>query len=166
MLHYIDTISEWSGQILLWLAYILTGTVLIEIMMRYIFNSPTNWAFDVTMMMNAGLFLGGAAYVSLHKRHIQVDVLLNQFPRNMQIAIDLIAYIFFFFPFVLTMVWFGSKAAYMSWIFGEISNTSTWGERIWFWKAIIPISFFLLLLQGIAEFIRSLRSLRGERHVA
>lgn len=166
VMHCIDTISEWSGQILLWLAYILTGTVLIEVVMRYLFNSPTHWAFDVTMMMNAGLFLGGAAYVTLHKRHIQVDVLLNQFPRSIQIAIDILFYIVFFFPFVLTMVWFGTKAAYSSWVFQEISNTSTWGEKIWFWKAIIPISFFLLLLQGIVEFIRTLLSIKGDRHVA
>ena len=117
------------------------------------------------MMMNTGLFLGGAAYVTLTNRHIKVDVIFNRFPRRIQIAIDLIYYIVFFFPLVLTMVWFGSKFAYMSWAWGEISNTSTWGEKIWFWKAIIPASFFLLLLQGIVEFIRTIMSWKEARNV-
>lgn len=162
---YIDSISEWSGKILRWLAYVLTATVLFEIMMRYIFNNPTDWAFDTVMMMNAGLFLGGAAYVTLTNRHIKVDVIFDRLPRRVQIAIDLIYYTVFFFPLVLTMIWFGSKFAYMSWTWGEISNTSTWGEKIWFWKAIIPASFFLLLLQGIVEFIRTIISWKGERNV-
>jgi len=164
-LDYIDSISEWSGKILRLLAYILTATVLFEVMMRYIFNNPTDWAFDTVMMMNTGLFLGGAAYVTLTNRHIKVDVIFNRFPRRIQIAIDLIYYIVFFFPLVLTMVWFGSKFAYMSWAWGEISNTSTWGEKIWFWKAIIPASFFLLLLQGIVEFIRTIMSWKEARNV-
>ncbi len=166
VLSYIDTLSDWSGRILQWLAYILTGAILIEVVARYLFNNPTIWAFDLVMILNAGLFLGGAAYVTLKKRHIKVDVLFSSFPRRVQVAIDLVFYIVFFFPLVLTMVWFGTKAAHMSWVYQEISNTSTWGEKIWFWKAIIPASFFLLLLQGIAEFIRTLLSWKGGSHVA
>jgi len=165
-LSYIDTISEWSGKIIRWMAYVLTATVLVEVMMRYLFNHPTMWAFDTVMMMNAVLFLGGAAYVTLHKRHIKVDVLFNNFPYRVQIIIELIFYIAFFFPLVLTMVWFGTKAAYLSYTFGEISNTSTWGEKIWYWKGIIPAAFFLLLLQGIVEFIRTLMSWKGDNHAA
>lgn len=165
-LYCIDTVSEWGGKILRWLAYILTITVLIEVFMRYLFNNPTDWAFDTVMMMNAALFLGGAAYVTLHKRHIKVDVLYNSYPRTLQIAVDLIFYIVFFFPLVVVMVWFGIKAAHMSWLFGEISNTSTWGQKIWYWKAIIPAAFLLLLFQGIAEFIRILVSLKGDNHAA
>ncbi len=166
LLNRIDSISNWSGKIIQWLSYVLTIVVLYEVMMRYIFNNPTIWAFDVTMIINVALFLGGLAYVTYKKAHISVDVLYNMFPRKVRIIIDLFCYILFFFPISLSMIWYGSRNAYVSFVSGTITNTSAWGEKVWFWKAIIPASFLLLFLQGIVEFIRTLMSWKGDNNVA
>jgi TRAP-type mannitol/chloroaromatic compound transport system permease small subunit len=155
----IDAISDWSGRVVRWLGLLLSLAVIYEVISRYLFNRPTIWAFDVAMMLNSMLFLLPAAYMLKGNAHIRVDVLLGMFPRKVQLAIECIFYLVFFFPFTLVMVWYGSRATRFAWMASEISNTSQWGEPIAWWKGVIPLAFFLLLLQGIAEFSRTLAAL-------
>ena len=164
--HYIDGISLWSGKIVRWLALILSIVVLYEVMARYLFNRPTVWAFDTAMMLNSAIFLMGGAYVLWENKHIRVDVIFNRFPHRIKVFIDLIFYIVFLFPLAIVMTWYGGKAAVLSWAGREISNTSQWGELIFYWRAVIPVAFFLLFLQAIPEFIRTLMSLRRKTNDA
>lgn len=160
---HIDRISLWSGNIVRWLSVILTAAVLYEVGSRYLFNKPTIWAYDTAMMIYSLLFLGGAAYVLLVKTHIRVDVIFNMLPKRVQMILDLIYYFVFWLPYIFVMIWFGSKIAYQSTVAEEISNTSQWLEPVWPWRWLIPVGFFLLLLQCIAEIIRTIESLRARQ---
>jgi TRAP-type mannitol/chloroaromatic compound transport system permease small subunit len=153
---YIDRISLWSGKIVRWLAIILSIIVLIEVVMRYVFNNPTDWEFDAAMWIYSTMFTGGAAYVLLIKAHIRVDVIFNMLPRRTQLILDLIYYIVFFFPFLFVMIVFGSKIAILS----TLTEEMYLGEPIHPWRYVIPGAFLLLLLQAVAEFIRTIKSLR------
>ena len=157
LLAWIDSISIWSGKIFRWLGLILSLVVLYEIISRYLFNSPTIWAFDTTLMLYSMLFLFGGAFVLWEKKHIRVDVLFDRFSPSTQKTIDIIFYVIFFFPFVIVMIIYGFNTAYMSWEAREISNTSQWGEPVWQWRAMLPAGFALLFIQGIAEFIRIIK---------
>ncbi|MBN2437212.1 MAG: TRAP transporter small permease subunit [Deltaproteobacteria bacterium] len=162
ILDCIDNISLWSGKILLWLAVILSAVVLYEVFARYCFNSPTDWGFDVAMMIYSTFFMGGAAYIQLKKGHIRVDVILNMLSSRTQAIIELVNLVIIIFPFAFVMVWFGTKVAILSMVGEEISNTSQWGEIIWPWRFMIPLAFLLFLLQSIADFIRIVKSLRRQ----
>lgn len=155
----VDAISTWTGRTVRWLGLLLSVAVLYEVISRYLFNRPTIWAFDVAMMLTSILCLMPAAYLLKENAHIRVDVLFNMYPVRVQKIVECIFYIIFFFPFTLVMVWYGARAASGAWLAKEISNTSQWGEPIAWWKGVIPLAFFLLLLQGIAEFIRVLMAL-------
>ncbi len=158
-LAWIDALSTWTGKIARWLGLALSCAVLYEVVSRYLFNSPTIWAFDVAMMLTSILCLMPAAYLLKENAHIRVDVLLAMFPRRVQQAIECVFYLVCFFPFTLVMVWYGTRAARFAWMAGEISNTSQWGESIAWWKAMLPLAFLLLFLQGVAGFIRLLATM-------
>ena len=159
LLAWIDAVSTWSGNTVRWLGLALSGAVIYEVISRYLFNRPTIWAFDVAMMLTSILCLMPAATLLKDNAHIRVDVLLAMFPRRVQQAIECIFYLVFFFPFTLVMVWYGSRSTRFAWLAGEISNTSQWGEPIAWWKAMLPLAFLLLLLQGIANFARLLSAM-------
>jgi TRAP-type mannitol/chloroaromatic compound transport system permease small subunit len=161
-LHYIDSISIYTGKIFRWMALILSLVVLYEVLSRYIFNRPTIWAFDTAMMLYSMLFIFGGAYVLWEKRHIRVDVIFNRFSLRTQAIIDIVFYVIFFFPYTVVMIWFGSKVAYLSTVAREISNTSQWSEPIYPWRWLIPAGFFLLFMQGIPELIRTIQQIRRE----
>ena len=154
---YIDRISLWSGKIVRWLAIALAIVVLIEVIMRYVFNNPTDWEFDAAMWIYSTMFTGGAAYVLLIKEHIRVDVILNKLSQRTQLVLDLIYYIVFFFPFAFVMIGWGTKIAISSTLTEEIYL----GEPIHPWRYVIPGAFLLLLLQAVAEFIRLIKSLKS-----
>jgi len=160
---YFDRISLWSGNIVRWLAIALSVVVLAEVIARYLFNHPTDWAFDTAMMVYSAMVMGGAAYVLLIKTHIKVDVITNYLPLRAQYILDIIYYIVFFFPYLFVMIGWGTKLAISMTIVGEISNTSQWLEPIWPWRWFLPAGFFLLLLQAVAEFIRLIKSLKALR---
>jgi TRAP-type mannitol/chloroaromatic compound transport system permease small subunit len=109
------------------------------------------------------MFMLGAGYVLLIKTHIKVDVITNYFPLRAQYIIDIVIYIVFFFPYLFVMIWWGASLAISMTIAGEISNTSQWLEPIWPWRWLIPVGFFLFLLQAVAEFIRLIKSLKSLR---
>jgi len=162
ILYLIDSISIWSGKIFRWTALILAAVVLCEVIARYLFNSPTIWAFDSAMFVYSVLYLMGGAYVLWEGKHIRVDVIYMRFSKRTQAALDLVFYVVFFFPYVSLMTWWGYKATCWSYRAGEISNTSQWGEQVYLWKFLIPLGFFLMLLQGIPEFIRTIEGFRRD----
>lgn len=159
LLTHFEKIAKWSGILTRWLALALSLVVIFEVISRYLFNRPTIWAFDTAMMLTSTMFLMGGAFVLMEGKHIRVDILFNAFPLKFRTVIDLVFYLIFFFPYTIVMIVYGWTAFEWSWAAREISNTSQWGEPIYLWKAILPLAFFLLFLQGIAEFIRTLRAL-------
>src|SRR3546814_15932897 len=65
------------GKLAGWLVLPLVGALVYEVVSRYVFNSPTIWAYDVTYMLAGTLFMLGSAY-ALHKgSHVRADFLLS-----------------------------------------------------------------------------------------
>ena len=135
-----------------------------EVFMRYLLNAPTKWAFDISYMLGGTFFLVGASYTLWMKGHVRIDIFYSRFsPRN-QALIDVIFALIFFFPLWVGLFCKLIPYVYMSWQLGERSLESYWRPPIYPFKTVIPIGVFLLLLQGIAEFIRSLFMLiKGKR---
>ncbi|MGI6400446.1 MAG: TRAP transporter small permease subunit [Bacillota bacterium] len=154
VLKWIDRLSEYVAKIFRWFGVALTLVTLYEVFCRYVLVRPTIWAFDVTMILNAAFFLFGGALLTKQDAHIKVDVLYDKFPKKAKKTVDFLYYAVLYIPLCVVMVWFGTKSTYQSFLIREISNTSQWGQPIWYWKAIIPLAFFFMLLQGLAQLIR------------
>ena len=75
-----------------WLVFPLIFVVVYEVCARYLFNNPTNWAFDLSWMFcGAFVFLGGG-YTLLHKGHVKVDLFYDRFPKRVQALINIVCY--------------------------------------------------------------------------
>jgi TRAP-type mannitol/chloroaromatic compound transport system permease small subunit len=71
-----------------------------------------------------------------------------------------VLYIVFFFPGVIALVWAGYHFAAFSWAIGERSMNSPGGPPIYPLKTVIPVAAFFLLLQGVAETIRCVTTIK------
>lgn len=154
-LKLIDQISEWTGRIFSWIVVILMLLVVYEVIMRRFFNRPTIWNFDVTKQFYGLYFMIVAGYTLLHKAHVAVDIMVTRLGRRKKALIDVIGYSIFFFPFIWVFLYEGIKFAKNSWAMRE----TMWGMfqiPVYPFKTIIPITAFLLLIQGLAIFIRQL----------
>lgn len=161
-LKFIDRFSEWTGRIFSWIIVVLMILVVYEVIMRRFFNRPTIWNFDVTKQLYALYFMIVAGYTLLHNSHVAVDILVAKMARRKRALLDIITYLLFFFPFIWVFLYEGIKFAQNSWAMRE----TMWGMfqiPVYPIKTVIPITAFLLLVQGLAIFIRQLYLLiKGE----
>jgi len=129
---------------------------------RYLFASPTQWAFELTIMLGGSLIVLGAPYVTLINRHVRVDFLYDRWSRRTRQFVDTLGFLVFFFPMVGFVAWASVVQAIASWQMAERSSLSYWEPPIYPFKTAIAIGLILLFLQGVATFIRHVAGLRKE----
>jgi TRAP-type mannitol/chloroaromatic compound transport system permease small subunit len=151
----IDLISEWTGRICCWVIIPLMILVVLEVTLRYFFDHPTIWNFEITVQLYAFHFMIVAAFALLHGSHVAVDVFSEKLNKRARAILDVISYTLFFFPFLIVILYQGIKYSLKAWMILERS-WSSFQAPLYIIKTIIPLMAFLLLVQGIAIFIRSL----------
>jgi len=102
----------------------------------------------------------GAAYCLLRRGHIRCDFIYEKFNPKTQGLIDAICYLFLFFPGMILFLIAGWESAYYSLVMRELSEVSPWRPPIYPFKMVIPVSAFLLILQGVSEMLKSLWAAR------
>jgi TRAP-type mannitol/chloroaromatic compound transport system permease small subunit len=150
----IDSISEWSGRIFSWLSLPLVLFMSYDVIMRYLFQAPTKWAYETTWMLYGALFILGGAYGLKHKLHVRVDILYNRWSPQTRAIFDLMVYILIFFPVFYILISHSIIYAYYSWEVWETSYISYWQPPVYPIKSVMVVGFVLFFLQGIAEFLR------------
>ena len=161
LIYIIESLSIWVGRAFGWCILILTFSVSYEVFVRYVLNAPTVWAFDMMVQMYGGLFLMAGPYALAQDTHVRGDVLYRLFPVRVQASIDFVLYLLFFFPGMLALFWFGAEIAADSWRYKEVSWNSPARIQVYFFKTLIPFAGALLIIQGIAELLRSWLAMRS-----
>ena len=160
-----DTVNEWVGKTVMWLFIALTASVLIDMLYRYATGSSTVWAFDINYMIYATNFMLAGGFCMLHDKHVRVDAFYNMMPLRAQGILEIIFYVFLLFPmtiFCLKSTWLNFAQAVAS---KEIGIVSPWHPPIYHFKFLMPLAFFLLLIQEIAQFIRFIyQTVKGVRY--
>jgi TRAP-type mannitol/chloroaromatic compound transport system permease small subunit len=159
----IDRFADWCGRVTAWLIIPMTIAVTWEVVARHFFRAPTIWAFDVTYMLYGTHFMLGTAYTLMRIGHVRTDMLYQKWSIRRQNQIDAIGYFFFFFPAMLLLFYFGGQEALHSWEIRETSDASPWRPIVYPFKAVIPLTALLLLIQGVGELLKSLYAIRTGR---
>ena len=159
-IRFADSLSAWFGKAFGWLILLMTFGVSYEVFVRYVLNKPTPWALDVSFIMYGTLFMMGGAYTLSQGGHVRGDFLYRLWRPRTQATVDLVLYIFFFFPGVLALVISGWKYAERSWGYAEVSVNSPAGIPIFQFKTVMVAAGLLLLIQGIAQVMRCILCIR------
>jgi TRAP-type mannitol/chloroaromatic compound transport system permease small subunit len=159
-LYGIDRFNTFVGKAASWLIVGLMLLVCAEVFKRYALNAPTAWIFDVSNMFYGTLFMLCGAYALAQNAHVRGDFLYSNMPPRRQAAIDLVMYIVFFFPGILALCYAGWSYAGDSWRIAEHSSVTADGPPVYHFKAMIPLSGALVMLQGVAEVIRCILCLK------
>ena len=158
---FIDSLSTSVGKAFGWLILVLTLGVSYEVLVRYVLRAPTTWAFDFSYITYGAMFLMAGAYTLARNGHVRADMVYRMWKPRTQATVDLILYIIFFLPAVLAFIYSGWNYAAMSIRFREVSIFSPAGVPVFPLKTLIPVTGVLLLLQGVAEIIRSILCIRS-----
>jgi TRAP-type mannitol/chloroaromatic compound transport system permease small subunit len=156
----IDKFTDTTGVWVAWLNVPLVLAVAYEVIARYAFHAPTIWSFDVTYMLYGTIFMLGAAYALLKGAHIRTDFFYEKWSDRTRGMVDSISYIVFFFPSIIMLLAASGTEAWYAYTINETSEQTPWRPILWPFKAVVPLTCVLLLLQGVSELIKSFYAAR------
>jgi TRAP-type mannitol/chloroaromatic compound transport system permease small subunit len=157
----IDTINEKIG---LGVSWALLAAVLIcsgNALVRYAFNQSSNAWLEIQWYLFSAMFLLAAAYTLRHNEHVRIDVISGRFSKRTQVWIDIFGFLFFLLPITLVILYYSVPFAWLAYVHGHMSPNAG-GLIQWPAKALIPLGFLLLALQGISELIKRFAYLQGK----
>ena len=154
----LEGLADWTGRIVAWLIIPMTIAVTWEVVARHFFRAPTIWAFDVTYMLYATIFMLGATY-ALHKgAHIRTDFFFETWSIRTRGVIDSVAYLGLFFPSLIAFLIVSADESWYAFVINETSEQTPWRPVLWPFKMVVPLTCLLLMIQGVSEVIKSLHA--------
>jgi len=161
----VDAFNDRLGAGLRWLALVMVVIGAYNAVARYLTRFTgtqlsSNALNELQWYLFSVIFLMGAAYGLHTDAHVRVDVLYSRLSAKGRAWIDLLGGLLFLLPFSLLMLQVSWPAVRNSWSILETSPDPGGLPRYPI-KALILVSFGLLVVQGIRQIIGSVRVLRG-----
>jgi TRAP-type mannitol/chloroaromatic compound transport system permease small subunit len=161
----VDRLNQRLGSLLRWLALVMLLMGAYNAVARYLtryagVNLSSNALNEAQWYLFSVIFLLGAAYGLKVDAHVRVDVLYGRLSERARGWIDLLGTVLFLIPFTLVMLWVSYPTVRNSWVIREVSPDPG-GLPRYPVKALILLSFALLLLQGISQAVKAVDRIRG-----
>lgn len=151
-----NAIIRYSSGALLWLESKTGFGVFGWLYSLYANNS--NALSDSSWYMFAAIVMLGGAWTLKVNAHVRVDLIYGAVSERTRTWIDLLGGLFFLVPLCLLLIWFTWGWAWTSLVTQEASANAG-GLPQWPAKILLPVGFFVLLLQAIAEIIKCILAL-------
>ena len=158
----LDSILEKIGNQFSWLYLVIVVISLYEIVMRYIFNSPTTWVHETSLALAAFCMLFGGLFTFSRDKHIRVDIVVNLLPKQYHIWFQRFSHLvtMLYLSMIVYATWFVAKSAIFSPMGGiQLERTgSSWNPAFpAFLKGCMFVFLSLFLIQVTYRFISSFR---------
>lgn len=156
----VDRFNEAVGKAGAFLVLPLVGVVFYEILMRYAFNSPTIWGFELTLFLYGLNYMLGLALTEKLGGHVSVDVLTARMNPRAKALMGLVSYAVMFVPIWLGLSIWTAKYALTSAGMME-RNPTSWNPPVWPIKLLMALGVVMLFLQGVCTLVNHIQTYRG-----
>lgn len=157
----IDGLNNWVGNCTSWLSSLLVLVVCYDVFTRYFLRKSSVAVQELEWHIFAVLFLVAAAYTLKEDSHVRVDVFYTLLSPRGKAWVNLIGSLVFLIPFAILIIWTSKGFINMSWAIQETSPDPGGLPFRYVLKAMIPLGFSLVLLQGISLALRSFCTVIG-----
>jgi len=155
----IERAIDKEGEVSALLILPLVIVVIYEVIMRYVFNAPTIWGFELTTFLYGVHYMLGLGYTELYGGHVRVDILTSRLSEKTQAVLAIVTTLVIFLPVMTLMTIWSFKYAITSCV-GLECNPTSWAPPIYPIKLLMAASFFLLWLQGVAGLLKNIEKVR------
>jgi TRAP-type mannitol/chloroaromatic compound transport system permease small subunit len=156
----IDSITEFVGRSIIWVVLVVTLISCGNAIMRYTINYSSNAFLEIQWYLFAVIFLFGAGYTLKKNEHVRIDLIAGKFSKRGQAMIDIFGIIFFLMPMAIAIMWMSWPIFLLALKTNEMSSNAG-GLILWPARLMVPLGFFLLVMQGISELIKKIGFLQG-----
>jgi len=155
-LHFIESVNEAVGRGVSWVTLGLVSVVFADVIMRYALGISFVFVQELEWHLFSVIFLIGAGFALLHDEHVRVDIFYQGMSKKRQSWVNCLGATFFLFPGCFLVIATGIPFVVDSFRILEGSPDPGGIPFRFVLKAMVPIGFALVALQGISLFIRSL----------
>ena len=156
----IDRLNALLGRAVSWLGLAAVLICAAAAVARYSLNIGSNAWLEIQWYLNAAVFLLVAGYTLRRQEHVRIDVIFGRLPPAAQAWIEIFGGVFMLLPAVLIIAWYSWPSLANSYRIQEYSSDPG-GLIRWPVRALIPVAFTLLALQGVSEIIKRVGFLKG-----
>jgi TRAP-type mannitol/chloroaromatic compound transport system permease small subunit len=156
----IDRVNEWIGRWVSWLGLAAVLICAFAASARYGLNIGSNAWLEIQWYLNAAVWLLVSGYTLKRHEHVSIDVLAGKLSPRVQAWIHILGGIFMLLPATIIIAWYSWPSLVNSFDIQEYSSDPG-GLVRWPVRALIPLAFALLALQGVSEIIKRIGFLKG-----
>ena len=150
-LRAVEGLSRLLGYVAAVLLVVAIAVVCHMVFNRFVLNLPTSWQTEfVTYALLASTFLG-APWVLLTRGHVNVELIPLMLGPRGRFLLALFAYLSSALLCIL-MTWASFLFWHEAWAAGW-SSDSIWGPKLWKAYLSMPIGFFAISLQYVADLL-------------
>ncbi|MEX2488165.1 MAG: TRAP transporter small permease subunit [Pseudomonadales bacterium] len=159
LIRAIDSFSERTGTSVAWLTILMMLITCVVVLARYAFDIGSIALQETIVYLHGIVFMLGIPYTLKNRGHVRVDIFYQKGSRKTRSMIDLFGALVFLFPVAGFILWNSVDYAYQSWSIRESSPEPGGLPAVYLLKALIPLMAAMLAIQGVAEVLRSLRTI-------
>ena len=141
----------------------LLGLILVtiyEVGLRYLFNRPSLWAYDIAYMLSGTMVMLGAAFALRGNAHVRIDIFVHRLPPRWQQGLQVLIYLGLFLPALGVASWAALHRTTTAWRTGQLEQVSAWAPQVWPFYAIITLGLMALWVEAVAAVLRHIQAWR------
>jgi C4-dicarboxylate transporter, DctQ subunit len=161
---YFDNLLAFLALLAALLMVFIILAVDLEVITRYVFNSPIIWVVEVTRYCLLFMTFLGTAWVLKNERHVSVDLVLNQLSSKTRALITTITSLLCA-AVCLILTFFGAWVTLETYQLGYLMASELEPPQFII-HFIVPVGFFLLSIQFLRRTYLHMKSWKEKKHIA
>lgn len=128
-----------------------------------VYTQYSNVFSESVWYMFAGMVMLGGAWTLKVNEHVRVDLVYGAISERARTWIDLLGGLFFLLPLCILLIYYTWPWFVQAWVQNIYSNAAG-GLPRWPVRLMLPVGFFVLMLQAIAEIAKCILALTTTYH--
>lgn len=155
-MNLIDNFNRVVGEIVSYLYLIAVAATAYEVLLRYLFNAPTTWAFELTILLCAIAYLLSGGYVTQANAHIRITSISDRLPKRFAWSLELLGMVIGVFAIGL-LAFAGFKPALFAIEIVERTGSAWNSPMPAILKPLIVIGSAMIVMQLLVQIVRHFR---------
>ena len=156
----VDRATDRIGHTVYWLVLAAVLISAANAVVRKAFNYSSNSFLEIQWYLFSVIFLFLAGYTLMNNEHVRIDIITGRFSPRVRAMIDIFGTLFFLLPMAIIIMWLSWPLFVDAYVRNEVS-TNAGGLIIWPARIMVPIGFFLLIVQALSELVKRIAFLKG-----
>lgn len=157
---FLDGIVKRFGEWLAWLNILLVLIIIIQVVLRYVFNNGLVYLEELQWHLFGALIMFGIGYGITTDSHIRLDIFHRKMGPRTKGIIEILGILLLLFPLVFVLFIHGIDFAESSYRVAEASESPLGLPHRWIIKSVIPVSMFYVAIAALSRLIQAFISLK------